>query len=238
MSDENESEPADEEEFEVENILDKRKRQGGTEYLIKWLGYDDTHNTWEPEENLGFGLQEVIGEFEANFERNKTSRKKRKRKKSDLEFKSGIRIDTRVVDIRKGQYDLEYRQNMSKTMPRQSLIDEFSGMDLTSIPDPNLPFENHWQSEEKSGFNRGFTPKEIHESFRDADGQVFFVVEWVGSKIIDFVKREECVAKCPKVVCAFYQRLFEDVIEDWKGVYLFDDILPRKTAKPGELEQP
>ena len=54
---------------------------------------------------------------------------------------------------------------------RQSLIDEFSGMDLTSIPDPNLPFENHWQSEEKSGFNRGFTPKEIHESFRDADGQ-------------------------------------------------------------------
>lgn len=47
----------DEEEFEVENIMDKRKRQGGTEYLIKWLGYDATHNTWEPEENLGFGLQ-------------------------------------------------------------------------------------------------------------------------------------------------------------------------------------
>jgi len=47
-------EGAEEEEYEVENILDKRKRGGGTEYLIKWLGYDDpSQNTWEPEENLG-----------------------------------------------------------------------------------------------------------------------------------------------------------------------------------------
>jgi hypothetical protein len=45
-----------EEEYEVQNILDKRKRQGGTEYFIKWLGYDHQFNTWEPEENLGPGL--------------------------------------------------------------------------------------------------------------------------------------------------------------------------------------
>jgi len=43
----------DDEEYEVEKILGKRKRQGGVEYLIKWAGYDNSQNTWEPEENLG-----------------------------------------------------------------------------------------------------------------------------------------------------------------------------------------
>ena len=68
-SEEGADEQYDDEEYEVENILNKRKRwvfqflkifkkryfsAGGTEYLIKWLGYDDpSQNTWEPEENLG-----------------------------------------------------------------------------------------------------------------------------------------------------------------------------------------
>ena len=38
----------------VEKILDKRVTPNGTvEYLIKWLGYSDVHNSWEPEENVG-----------------------------------------------------------------------------------------------------------------------------------------------------------------------------------------
>jgi hypothetical protein len=40
----------------VERILSRRQRRSGrkqvTEYLVKWAGYDDTHNSWEPEENL------------------------------------------------------------------------------------------------------------------------------------------------------------------------------------------
>ena len=29
---------------------------------------------------------------------------------------------------------------------------------------------------------------------------VFFIVEWEDSKIIDYVKREECIEKCPQLV--------------------------------------
>ena len=37
----------------VEKILDKRVAPNGSEeYLIKWQGYSDAHNTWEPEENV------------------------------------------------------------------------------------------------------------------------------------------------------------------------------------------
>jgi hypothetical protein len=43
-------------EYEVEKILDTRLRKKGkrhiTEYLIKWLGYDHSYDSWEPKANL------------------------------------------------------------------------------------------------------------------------------------------------------------------------------------------
>jgi reverse transcriptase-like protein/integrase-like protein/chromodomain-containing protein len=40
-------------EYEVETVRAKRKNQyGGTEYLIKWAGYDSDENTWEDTTNL------------------------------------------------------------------------------------------------------------------------------------------------------------------------------------------
>ena len=42
-----------EEDFQVERILDKRVgKSGKVEYLLKWRGYYDEDNTWEPQDNL------------------------------------------------------------------------------------------------------------------------------------------------------------------------------------------
>ncbi|KIW99342.1 uncharacterized protein Z518_11417 [Rhinocladiella mackenziei CBS 650.93] len=40
------------EEYDVEKILKRRVMRGTPQYLIKWLGYDDCENSWEPEANL------------------------------------------------------------------------------------------------------------------------------------------------------------------------------------------
>ena len=32
--------------YEVENVLDTRKRRGKTEYFVKWVGYPDKFNSW------------------------------------------------------------------------------------------------------------------------------------------------------------------------------------------------
>ena len=51
-------------EFVVESILAKRTRQGKLEYRVRWLGYGEDDDTWEPKGNLT-NVHEKIAEFEA-----------------------------------------------------------------------------------------------------------------------------------------------------------------------------
>ena len=52
-----------EEEYEVEQILASRKHGHGRklQYLVKWAGYAESHNSWEPVENVN--VPELVKEF-------------------------------------------------------------------------------------------------------------------------------------------------------------------------------
>ena len=49
-------------EYEVKEVLDSRLKKGKLEYLIKWSGYTDEYNTWEPVSNLE-NSKEAIEDF-------------------------------------------------------------------------------------------------------------------------------------------------------------------------------
>lgn len=81
--------------FAVEKILNKRTNNGIVEYFLKWVGYDDKYNTWEPIKNLD--CKELISQFDEKLERNKQKHKKTK-KKSDYFDLNEAQKDDNAVD--------------------------------------------------------------------------------------------------------------------------------------------
>ena len=53
----------EQQEFEVEEVLDKRQEKGELYYLVRWKNFDSSANSWEPINNL-IHCREMIKEFE------------------------------------------------------------------------------------------------------------------------------------------------------------------------------
>ena len=51
-----------EEAYYVEKIVDVKVKNGVKNYLVKWKGYDEKDNSWEPEN--GLQCDELIAQFE------------------------------------------------------------------------------------------------------------------------------------------------------------------------------
>lgn len=93
-------------------------------YLVKWEGYDDSENTWEPVDHLN--CNELLEEFERNLKEKKEPRKlsarKRKRTVVEMPKKSNGNFDGFPSKQTKYSSNDNARESIGKSMkwPRQN----------------------------------------------------------------------------------------------------------------------
>lgn len=82
---------AEEEVYDVEKIVGDRTYKGKRQFLIKWVGYPDSQNTWELEDNLM--CEELLKEYIESKNKNSIPEKKAVKgsaKKETIEKKERI----------------------------------------------------------------------------------------------------------------------------------------------------
>lgn len=187
-------------------MLDKRiSPEGNVEYYLKWKGYGDEENSWEPVMNLD--CQDLIEEFEANLKRKQKTRFSEENEELERPIKKKKkRRDTTTKEKTKVNSDTEYQILKEKTKANidtesQKLKEKEKTNGNTDTESQKL---NHPTEEKTCGLEPDRTPKEIL-GVTDVGGVLRFLMKWEGLENATFVLAKEANKAYPQLVIDFYE---------------------------------
>lgn len=171
---------SDEEEYVVEKVLDRRVGKGGrVEFFLKWKGYSDKHNTWEPEKNLD--CPELISEFMKTYK--KGSGGSTPSSGGSKSSSVGRSKDSGSSKKKGSDDDEEEEEEGGSSKPKKKKEEEV----LVA-----------------RGFERGLEPEKIIGA-TDSCGDLMFLMKWKDSDEADLVLAKDANHRCPQIVIAFYE---------------------------------
>ncbi|XP_023654629.1 chromobox protein homolog 5-like [Paramormyrops kingsleyae] len=172
------SSASEEEEYVVEKVLDRRIAKGRVEYFLKWKGFTEKHNTWEPEKNLD--CPELIAEFMKTYKKSGSGDGKSSGggARATSTGSSGVRSKDGTASKRRNSAEEEGSSKPKKKKEDEILI--------------------------ARGFERGLEPEKIIGA-TDSCGDLMFLMKWKDSDEADLVLAKEANQKCPQIVIAFYE---------------------------------
>ncbi|XP_017486486.1 PREDICTED: heterochromatin protein 1 [Rhagoletis zephyria] len=183
---------SEEEEYAVEKICGRRVRKGKVEYYLKWKGYPEEENTWEPVENLD--CQDLIQAYEADREKNEPATSSKPPEKKDSSSKKEASSSGRT-SAAGNKRKSEEKTSGSKKKRRDSLKSETDNDSVSDISS---------RTSERTGFDRGLEAEKILGA-SDSSGGLTFLIQFKGVDQAEMVPAAIANVKIPQMVIKFYE---------------------------------
>ena len=191
-TDKSDASSEEEEEYAVEKICGRRVRKGKVEYYLKWKGYSEDENTWEPEENLD--CQDLIQQYEADRAKEEQSKAEKPAKK-DTGNASG-----RSSSASNKRKPTGEDKNTSVSSKKKSRRDSHkSETDNDSVSESTSS-----KTTEKTGFDKGLDAEKILGA-SDSGGVLTFLIQFKGIDQAEMVPASVANMKIPQMVIKFYE---------------------------------
>lgn len=187
------------EEYSVEKILNKRVTKGKVEYYLKWKGYNENENSWEPVENLN--CKKLIKQFEEKLKKEAKEKEKRQKEFRDQEKIvsecGGISISPNPTVLNTasgaGQSTKSKKTNLLKKQCSKLADKDFSD---------NIICDDRQVSDL---FSKSREPESIICA-AVIDGQLWFLMKWKdNNEETDVISSNEANILYPQVVIRYYE---------------------------------
>jgi hypothetical protein len=184
--------------FYVEKILDKRTTKGKVEYFLKWKGYGDKYNTWEPKENLD--CKKLLREFERKHDKQHLSQR-------------GDREESQTTKTTKISNNSKDSTPMAASVAtkRISSLSESSSRNENSVASSSeaCSSESANAKEEKPkaihGIDQGWEAEQILGA-TETGTDILFLVKWKNQNYSELVPNNICRTKFTSALLDFYEK--------------------------------
>ena len=115
-----------EELYLVEQVRGKRrslKKLGGVEYFVKWVGFDSSHNTWEPAEHLE-ACAGLVEQFEEELQKREQDKGKARKRWSEMGEEIVIPLSDELKAVLVDDFDYIGRQRKLLHVPSRYTVDD------------------------------------------------------------------------------------------------------------------